>query len=103
MKSTENPPPALCSSVSTGSSLLDSFASHAEDQSATTLLRDRPIVDGNMLAEQESNVKRPPATSKASQKQVSAKKASQIKTPRQLAVERIGKVLGTDRTELRTS
>ncbi len=107
--SVEESASVFCSTASTGSSLLDSFCTHVEDKSAITLLGDRPVVDADMLAGQEDIAEKPSTAGKASPKRMSAeevdklKTTSQVKTARELAVERVSKVLKADRTRLHTS
>lgn len=88
------------SSASTGSNLLDSFIGRMMDGSVTTLLGDRPVVDQSWLTDREQP-KKPSTAEETSQKQVSSQQKSSPKTSRELAVERMGRVLSSDRAELR--
>ncbi|MEM8504440.1 MAG: hypothetical protein AAF716_14960 [Cyanobacteria bacterium P01_D01_bin.1] len=87
-------------SASTGSNLLDSFIGRMTDGSVTTLLGDRPVVDESWLADREQT-KRSSTAGEAPQKQVSPQQKSSPKTSRELAIERMGRVLESDRAELR--
>ncbi len=91
---------AFCSTASTGSSLLDSFRIYPKDKSAVTLLSNRPVVDADIHAEPKNVLKEPAAANRVSQKQISAREANKVKSAKQIAVERISKVLQADKTEL---
>lgn len=86
--------------ASTGSSLLDSFVSRIADESVTTLLCDRPVVAESLPSSEES-VEETSTVGEAPQEKMNPKQKSHSKTSRELAVERMGRVLGSDRAELR--
>jgi len=85
--------------ASTGSNLLYSFASRTADKSATTLLDDRPVI-GEWVSPGRESIEKSPTVC-ASQKRRASKRISSPKTSRELAIERMGRVLKSDRTELR--
>jgi hypothetical protein len=86
--------------ASTGSNLLDSFVGQMTDENVTTLLSGRPVV-GEGLPFSEEPIEKSSTVGEAPPKQTTSEQTTGPKTSRELAIERMGRVLKSDRKALR--